>query len=57
MERYFNILKNEEIYLHNYHKKQEIYDTIQDFVYAKYKHVRPHAYNKYRTLFGAWYAV
>ena len=57
MERYFNTLKNEEIYLHNYHKEQELYDAVQDFAYVKYNHVRPHAYNGYRTPFEARYAV
>ena len=32
MEGYFNTLKNEAIYLHNYHKEQELYDAVQDFV-------------------------
>ena len=57
MEKYFNTLKNEEIYLHNYHKEQELYDAVQDFAYVKYNHVRPHAYNGYRTPFEARYAV
>ena len=57
MERYFNTLKNEEIYLHNYHKEQELYDALQDFAYVKYNHVRPRAYNEYRTCFEARYAV
>ena len=57
MERYFNTLKNEEIYLHHYHEEQELYDAVQDFAYVKYNHVRPHAYNGYRTPFEARYAV
>ena len=57
MERYFNTLKNEEIYLHHYHEEQELYDVVQDFAYVKYNHVRPHAYNGYRTPFEARYAV
>ena len=51
MERYFNTLKNEEIYLHHYHEEQELYDAVEDFAYVKYNHVRPHAYNRYRTPF------
>jgi len=57
MERYFNTLKNEKIYLHNYHKEQELYDAVRDFAYVKYNHVRPHTYNGYRTPFEARYAV
>ena len=57
MERYFNTLKNEEIYLHHYHEEQELYDAVEDFAYVKYNHVRPHAYNRYRTPFEARYAV
>lgn len=57
MERYFNTLKNEEIYLYHYHEEQELYDAVQDFAYVKCNHVHPHAYNGYRTSFEARYAV
>ena len=33
------------------------YDAVQYFVYVKYNHVHPHAYNEYRTPFEARYAV
>lgn len=57
MERYFNTLKNEEIYLHQYHEEQELYDAVEDFAYVQYNHVRPHSYNGYRTPFEARYAA
>ena len=57
MERYFNTLKNEEIYLHQYHEEHDLYDAVEDFAYVKYNHVRPHSYNGYRTPFEARYAA
>jgi orfB (fragment) len=38
IERYFNTLKNEEIYLYHYHDEQELYIAIEDFAYVKYNH-------------------
>ena len=48
---------DEEIYLHHYYEEQELYDAVEDFAYVKYNHVRPHAYNGYRTPFEARYVV
>ena len=57
MERYFNTLKNEEIYLHQYHTEEQLYEAVEQFAYVKYNHVRPHSYNGYRTPFEARYAA
>ena len=55
MERYFNTLKSELIYLHNYHTDEELSIAIEDFAYVQYNHVRPHSYNNYKTPFEARY--
>ena len=55
MERYFNTLKNELIYLHYYHSETELYAAVEDFAYVQYNHVRPHSYNNYKTPFEARY--
>ena len=51
MERYFNILKNELIYQHEYHTETELYKAAEEFAYTTYNHGRPHLYNDYKTLF------
>ena len=51
MERYFNTLKNELIYLHDYHDEKTLYSAVEDFAYVTYNHVRPHSYNDYLTPF------
>ena len=56
MERYFNTLKNEEIYLHEYHDEESLYRAVEHFAYTTYNHVRPHSYNGYRTPFEARYS-
>ena len=56
MEHYFNTLKNEEIYLHEYHDKESLYRAVEHFAYTTYNHVRPHSYNGYRTPFEARYS-
>ncbi len=48
MERYYNTLKNELIYHHNYHTDEELNKAIENFVYVHYNHKRPHAYNNYK---------
>lgn len=53
MERYYNTLKNEMIYHHFYHSDQELNDSVDNFAYVWYNHVRPHSYNGYRTPFEA----
>ena len=56
MERYYNTLKNELIYLHYYHTDEELNSSIEEFAYITYNHVRPHSYNSYKTPFEARYA-
>lgn len=53
MERYFNTLKNELIYLHEYSSEDALYASVDEFAYIWYNHVRPHSYNGYRTPFEA----
>jgi len=57
MERYFNTLKNEEIYLHEYRDEESLYRAVEHFAYTIYNHVRPHSYNGYRTPFEARYST
>ena len=57
MERYFNTLKNEEIYLHEYQDEESLYRAVEHFAYTTYNHVRPHFYNGYRTPFEARYST
>ena len=57
MERYFNTLKNELIYLHYYHTEEELYTSIEEYAYVQYNHVRPHSYNHYQTPFEARYGA
>lgn len=53
MERYFNTLKNELIYQHEYQTEAELYEAIEEFAYTTYNHRRPHSYNGYKTPFEA----
>ena len=55
MERYFNTLKTELIYQHNYRTETELYSAIEEFAYVHYNHVRPHSYNNYKTPFETRY--
>ena len=57
MERYFNTLKTDLIYQHHYRTEKELYAAIEEFAYVHYNHVRPHAYNKYKTPYKARYGV
>ncbi len=57
MERYFNTLKNECTNLYEYNTEEELYQSIEEFAYVHYNHVRPHSFNGYRTPFEARYAV
>lgn len=53
MERYFNTLKNECINLYEFQTEDELYQTVEEFAYVTYNHVRPHSYNGYRTPYQA----
>ena len=49
MERYFNTLKNECTNLYEFRTEEELYQTVEEFAYVTYNHVRPHSYNGYST--------
>ena len=53
MERYFNTLKNECTNLYEFTTEEALYQTVEEFAYVTYNHVRPHSYNGYRTPFQA----
>ncbi len=53
MERYYNTLKNELIYLHHFHSDKELDDAINKFTFVWYNHVRPHSFNNGLTPFAA----
>ncbi len=53
MERYFNTLKNECTNLYEFRTDEELYQTVEEFAYATYNHVRPHSYNGYCTPYQA----
>jgi transposase InsO family protein len=57
MERYYNTLKNELIYLHHYHSDEELNMAVNDFAYFWYNHVRPHSFNGYLTPYEARYKM
>ena len=43
MERYFNTLKNELIYQHEYQTEEALYTVIEEFAYTTCNHRRPHS--------------
>ena len=51
MERYFNTMKNECTNLYEFRTEEQLYQTVEEFAYVTYNHVRPHSYNEYRTPF------
>lgn len=53
MERYFNTLKNECINLYEFQTEDALYQTVEEFAYVSYNHVRPHSFNGYRTPYQA----
>jgi len=53
MERYFNTLKNECTNLYEFRTEEGLYQAVEEFAYVIYNHVRPHAYNGYKTPFEA----
>ena len=57
MERYFNTLKSECTNLYEFQREEELYQTVEEFAYVTYNHVRPHSYNGYRTPYQARTAV
>ena len=53
MERYFNTLKSELIYLYEYETEEALYQAVEEFAYVEYNHVRPHSFNGYLTPYQA----
>ena len=53
MERYFNTLKNECTNLYEFRTEEALYQTVEEFAYVSYNHVRPHSFNGYRTPYQA----
>ena len=53
MERYFNTLKNECTNLYEFRTEESLYQTVEEFAYVDYNHVRPHSFNNYRTPYQA----
>jgi putative transposase len=49
MERYYNTLKAEEVYIHSYDTVQALDDAVYEFAYVWYNRIRPHSYNGYMT--------
>ena len=49
MERYFNTLKNECTNLYEFRTDEALYQTVEEFAYVTYNHVRPHSFNGYQT--------
>ena len=41
MERYFNTLKNECTNLYEFQTEETLYQTVEEFAYVTYNHVRP----------------
>ncbi len=53
MERHFNTLKNECANLYEFQTEEALYQTVEEFAYVIYNHVRPHSFNGYRTPYQA----
>lgn len=53
MERYFNTLKNECTNLYEFRTEEALYQTVEEFAYVTYNHVRPHSFNGYQTPYQA----
>jgi len=45
MERFYNTLKVELYYLYKFRTKDILYLCINDFIYTRYNHSRPHSFN------------
>ncbi|MBR2518724.1 MAG: DDE-type integrase/transposase/recombinase [Selenomonadaceae bacterium] len=51
IERFFNTLKCEFFYLHDFHSSEILYRAIEDFAYIFYNHVRSHSFNDFNSPF------
>lgn len=45
MERYFNTLKTERLYLHKYETEEQLYLAIRSYAFGWYNNLRPHSFN------------
>ena len=45
MERFFNTLKCEYLYLHKFKTVKMLIRSVEDFISTKYNYSRPHRYN------------
>ena len=45
MERFYNTLKNELIYLHNYKDDEQLNKSVYEFSLIWYNYGRPHSHN------------
>lgn len=43
MKRDFNTLKKECINLYKFRTEEQLYQTVEEFAYVTYNHVRPHS--------------
>jgi transposase InsO family protein len=53
MERFYNTFKNEFYNLYRFDTNRILDQAIQEFVYGKYNHVRPHSANGGLTPYAA----
>ena len=57
MERYFNTMKSELIYQHEYDTESALYEAIEHYAYQEYNMERPHTFNNGKTPFQARYCA
>ena len=57
MERYFNTLKSELIYQHDYATEDALYKAVEAYAYIEYNTQRPHTFNEGKTPFQARYCA
>lgn len=55
MERFYNTLKNELVYLNSFYSDKSLDEAIKKYVFVWYNHIRPHSYNNGLTPFEARY--
>lgn len=53
IKRYLNILKNKCAILDEFWTEEGLYQTVEEFAYVSYNHVRPHSFNGYHTPYQA----
>ena len=50
---FLNTLKNECTNLYEFRTEEALYQTVEEFAYVTYNHVRPHSFNGYQTPYQA----